>query len=79
MPLIEMANGDWINTNTVSAIRVLSAEIGPRVVIDTPGQFGHHMLRFDDDTSAKEWAREFGNRVVSAELQAKFSVKPAVS
>ncbi len=59
--LVKMPNGDWINPEVVVGVRVMVGDkMGPRVVIDTRQNYGHHMIEFDNPEAARAWAKDFG-------------------
>lgn len=65
--LLKLPNGDWISPAVVVGVRVMLADkMGPRVVIDTTQQFGHHIIDFDLPEAARTWAGEFGRKCADA-------------
>jgi hypothetical protein len=65
--LVKLINGDWINPSVVVGVRVLVGDkLGPRVVIDTTQNYGHHLLEFDTPEAARVWADGFGQQCNAA-------------
>ncbi len=59
--LIELPNGDWTDPKAVIGLRLLDDKTyGPRVIIETTGQNGAHLVSFDDADAAKGWVKKFG-------------------
>ncbi len=70
--LIELPNGDWIDTAVVRGITVLTDRShGPRVRIDTANAVGCVLFEFDDPEAARIWVRDFARRVNAASAEAQ--------
>lgn len=65
--LMKLPSGDWINPATITGVRIMVGDkLGPRVVIDTVQNYGHHMIEFDNPEAARAWAEKFGQECNAA-------------
>lgn len=62
--LVELPSGDWLDPTRVCGIRHYEIERGQHGVnVDLPDQIGHFFVRFENETAAVAWAKEFGTMI----------------